>query len=79
VKLIAGQALVVLGLGLASGLIASAILTRVIASQLFGVGAADPLTFVLVPVLLLLVAAVATIGPARRAARQDPLQVLRGS
>ena len=78
VKLIVRQALLMLAAGLVIGMIASSLLTQVIASQLFGVRASDPMTFVLVPAVLLLVAALACIGPARRAARLDPLQVLRG-
>jgi putative ABC transport system permease protein len=47
------------------------------ATLVFGISARDPLTFVLVPVVLALVAALAAIVPARRAGRVDPMDVLR--
>ena len=43
----------------------------------FGVSVRDPLTFVLVPLVLSLVSAVSAVVPARRAARIDPMDVLR--
>ena len=54
-----------------------AILGRLIASLLFEVGALDPLTFAVAPLLLSLVAALACYLPARQAARIDPLMALR--
>ncbi len=62
---------VILGLG---GALA---LTRLLASLLFGIRADDPLTLVLVPVLLLLVAILASYLPARRAVQVDPILPLR--
>jgi len=76
-KLILGQGLIVAGVGIALGLVASVALTRVMASYLVGVSATDPLTFVGVPVVLLGVAAVASYLPARRAAGTDPVRALR--
>jgi len=65
------------GIGVALGLIASAALGRVIATQLWGVSAYDPWTLVSVPVVLLLTGLLACWVPARRAASVDPLVALR--
>ncbi len=63
--------------GAAIGLVAAFGLTRFVESLLFRTPGADPVTFVAVPVVLLLVAAVAAWIPARRAARVSPLIALR--
>ena len=59
------------------GLAGAFIVTRFVASQLFGVSPTDPLTFASVAVLLTLVSVVACYVPARRAARVDPVTTLR--
>jgi predicted permease len=64
-------------LGIAAGVLGALGLTRFLSSLLFGVGTADPLTFVGVAVLLLGVALAACYVPARRAMRVDPLVALR--
>jgi putative ABC transport system permease protein len=63
--------------GVAIGLTAAAFAVRILRSQLFGVTPADPVTFVVVPVLLLAVAVLACCLPAIRATRLDPTMALR--
>jgi len=63
--------------GVAIGLVAALALTRVMRSMLFGVGVTDPATFVVAPLLLTAVAALASWLPARRATRVDPIAALR--
>ena len=63
--------------GIAIGLLAAALVTRLMASLLYDVAPLDPATFVAVPVVLAGVALVASYVPAWRAARVDPLRALR--
>jgi predicted permease len=76
-RLVLGEGLLVIAVGLALGLLLAAAATRVIADLLYGVGATDPVTFVGVPLLLGLIALGASYIPARRATRVDPLVALR--
>jgi ABC-type antimicrobial peptide transport system permease subunit len=64
-------------IGLSLGLAAAILGARVMRSLLFGITPADPITFVLVPCLLLAVAALACYLPALRATRLDPTIALR--
>ena len=64
-------------IGAAIGTAASLILTRLMAKQLFGVSAHDPLTYASVALALVLVAIAACYVPARRAVRVDPMKSLR--
>ncbi len=66
-----------LAIGVVLGGVAAFAVTRVLASFMFGVGTSDPLTFAAVIAALALVAAAASIIPARRAMQLDPLEALR--
>jgi predicted permease len=63
--------------GLVLGLGGAAIVARLMSSLLFGLSAADPITFALVPATLAIVVMVATFIPARRAVKLDPVAALR--
>ena len=76
-RLILGEGLSVVGVGLALGLLLSFAVTRVLGGFLYGVSASDPLTFVGVPALLGSIALAAGYLPARRAAKVDPMVALR--
>ena len=76
-KLIVGRGLVLVSVGVVVGVLASFVLTRFIENMLFGVTPTDPLTFVMIVLLLGLVALLACLVPAQRAMRVDPIVVLR--
>jgi putative ABC transport system permease protein len=75
--LILRRGLVYAGAGIAAGILAALFLTRLMEGLLFGVAPRDPFTFLAVSGVLLLIAAVASLVPALRAARVDPLEALR--
>jgi putative ABC transport system permease protein len=77
VALVLRQGLGVVAAGLAIGLAASAALVQFIAAMLYGVTTRDPVTYAAVPAVLLVVALLACLTPALRAARIDPLRVLK--
>jgi putative ABC transport system permease protein len=78
-RLIARQGLAITTVGLIVGVGGAAVLSQSMASFLYGVTPHDRLTYVLVPLLILLVATIACLGPALRAMRVDPVKVLRSS
>jgi putative ABC transport system permease protein len=71
------QGLKLVGIGLFIGLVSAFILTRVMATLLFGISATDPLTFLSISLMLLAVAILASYIPALRATRVDPMIALR--
>ena len=76
-RLVMGQGARMALVGIALGAAAALGLTRLMRSLLFGVSAADPLTFAAVAILLVAVALAACYVPARRAMRVDPMTALR--
>ena len=76
IGLVIRQAAWPVGVGIAVGLSVSALLTRILRSEVFGVSVADPLTFVAVAGILGMVALVASLLPAGRAASVDPTRAL---
>jgi len=63
--------------GVAIGIAAGLVLTRLLASFLYGISASDPTTFIAVAIILVAVSAAASFFPARRATRVDPIIALR--
>ena len=71
------QGAVMTGAGVLAGLFAAGLLSRSIASLLFGIAPVDPIAFAAAPTVLAAVAAAAIWAPARRATRVDPMEALR--
>jgi predicted permease len=76
-RMIVGQAAKLAGIGVAIGVVVALPLAPLLDSQLFGVKSFDPATFVVVPLSLLVIAALAALIPARKAMQIDPLAALR--
>jgi putative ABC transport system permease protein len=77
VKLVFGQSMFVVAVGVVAGIGAALVLARLMTSLLFGVKPVDPVTFGSVALLVLVVAAMAALIPARRATTVDPVVALR--
>jgi putative ABC transport system permease protein len=76
-KLVLTHGMKLVAWGVVAGLVLSAVATQLIQTLLFDIRAVDPVTFVLVPILLLAVALVANLAPALRVTRIDPVVALR--
>ena len=76
-RLVVGQGMALAALGIVIGLVGALLLTRLLSSQLYSITATDPTTFVGVSGLLGAIALVATLVPALRATRVDPVVALR--
>ena len=74
---VGGRAAVLIAFGVLLGLAGSLALSQLIASQLWGIQPTDPATFTSVSLLLIAVALLACLVPARRAIRVDPTEALR--
>jgi putative ABC transport system permease protein len=77
VRMVVGQSLKLAAIGAAIGLVAAIAGMRALQSMLFNVSASDPFILVGTAVALLLVGALASLGPARRAAKIDPVEAMR--
>jgi len=77
VRMVLGDGLRLVAAGAAVGLAAGAVAARLMSGLLFGIRAFDPAAFAGAAALLLAVAALASLVPARRASRLDPMSALR--
>jgi putative ABC transport system permease protein len=77
VGMVVRQGIVLTMAGIVAGMLFAALLTKLLASLLYGTSPTDPLTFAAIPVVFLLVAAMACFVPARQATSIDPLTALR--
>jgi putative ABC transport system permease protein len=76
-RLVVGQGMMLIALGIVAGLVTAFAVTRLMSSLLFGVSPNDPTTLTAITALLAIVALLACYIPARRATKVDPLVALR--
>ena len=76
-RLVVGEGLRLATVGLVVGILSALASTRLLASLLYGVSPADPASFVVIGLLVVAIACVASWVPARRAVRIDPVAALR--
>jgi putative ABC transport system permease protein len=76
-KLVVGHGMWLSFIGIALGVAAALLLTRIMTSSLYGISASDPLTYIGISLLLAVVALLACLIPARRAIKVDPNIALR--
>ncbi len=77
VKLVLGEGLSITLIGLICGLAATSLAVQALSSMLYGISAADPVTYLAVPLIFSVVAIAAALGPSFRAVHVDPAAVLR--
>jgi ABC-type antimicrobial peptide transport system permease subunit len=76
-RLVLGQGAILVGIGLAAGLLGAFLASRALSSVLYNVGPLDPSALISALLTLSLVALIACFLPARRASRVDPIEALR--
>jgi putative ABC transport system permease protein len=76
-RLVLGQAMKLVGIGVAVGIVIAGLLARVLDTLLFETAPLDPLTFALTALVLVIVATLASYVPARRSTRVTPIEALR--
>jgi putative ABC transport system permease protein len=77
VRLVAGEMAWVTAIGLAAGIAGAWALSKALTSMIYGVSVHDPWTFIVAPLVLVVPVVVAALVPARRAARVNPVEVMR--
>jgi len=77
IKLVMGEGLVLILIGVVLGSVAALALTHLLRTILFGISPTDPFAFIFAPLILVILALVASYIPARRASKVDPLRTLR--